>query len=67
MADAWVYIEVEVVKKITDRAILVTVDDIDVWIPKSQIAPTDVDQYEEGDADVGMSITEWIAEQKDLA
>lgn len=64
--DNWVHIDVEMVKVITEKAMLVVIDGEDVWLPISHIAPADVEQYEAGDQDCSMCITEWIAEQKRL-
>lgn len=63
MAD-WVHVDVDEVLKITERAMLVVVAGEQVWLPISQIAPADVAQYEAGDKDCSMSVTEWIAKQK---
>jgi hypothetical protein len=67
MAALWINVEFESVKRITDKAILFVVDGEDVWIPVSQIAPSDRDQYEEGDTDGSVSVSEWFANQKGLA
>jgi hypothetical protein len=58
----YVHIEVDLIKKITEKAFLVKTNDFDVWLPKSQIA--DPEDYEEGDENITLSITEWIAKQK---
>ena len=51
----------------TEKALLVLTEqgNLNIWIPKTQIA--DVDDYEQGDTDVTLSITEWIAKEKDLS
>ena len=65
-ASQWVHLDVLLVKKATPEAFLLTIDGIDEdhWIPKSQMA--DPDNYEEGDENVTVSVTEWIAQQKGL-
>ena len=62
----YVHIEVDRVAKITEKAMLVEIDGEEVWLPLSQISPEDRDQYQEGDEDVSMCITEWIAKEKGL-
>lgn len=52
-----------VIKRITDKAMLVDVDNEEVWIPLSQVA--DSDNYEEGD-EGSLSVTDWIAREKGL-
>lgn len=65
-ASRYVHLDVLLVKKATDKALLLVIDGVDdeVWIPLSQIA--DPDEYDEGDANVTISVTEWIAKQKNL-
>ena len=62
----YVHVDAERVEKVTVKAILFVIDGVDVWIPLSQISPADRDQYEAGDKDVSVCITEWIAQQKGL-
>ena len=62
---AWIHLDCERIEKITDKAMLAVIDGEEVWLPLSQIA--DSDDYEEGDEDLTLSVTEWIAEQKGLA
>ena len=64
---AWIHVDCEQVKRITDKAILFVIEGEDTWIPISQISPDDRDQYEEGDVDVSVSVSEWIANEKGLA
>ena len=61
----WIHIEVERIKRETDKAFLVEIEGEEVWLPKSQIA--DWEDYEEGDTDCTMSISEFIADEKGLA
>ncbi len=49
-------------KKETDKALLCTVDDEDVWVPKSQVH-ADSEVYQEGD-EGDLVVSEWIARQK---
>jgi hypothetical protein len=65
-SDEWVYIQVEEIEAETDKALLCRVEGRKEWIPKSQISPEDVDQYQKGDRDVEIPVTSWIAEQKGL-
>lgn len=51
----------------TPKATCFLIEGERVWIPKSQIAPDDVDQYDYGDADGSVSITEWIAGKEGFA
>jgi len=60
----WVHIEVEEIVCETDKAFLCRVDGEEHWFPKSQVS--NPEDYEEGDADVTLSITEWIANEKGL-
>ncbi len=62
---AWVHIEVAEILRETDSAFKVKLESGDEhWLPKSQIA--DADDYDAGDVNATMSITEWIAEQKEI-
>lgn len=61
----WIHLEVVEVKAKTEKAMLVELEDgEEIWIPLSQIA--DSDDYDKGDENCTISVTEWIAEQKDL-
>ena len=61
----WVHLENCRVIKVTEKAILIDYQDGDpIWLPKSQVS--EAEQYAAGDADVTISISEWIAKQKDL-
>lgn len=65
MAD-YVHINVKRIKKKTDKAFLLLLENGEEhWIPFSQIAD-DADDYNEGDRDCSMSITDWIAQQKGI-
>lgn len=63
MAD-WVYVQVDEILHETDKAFLVRIGDEEIWLPYSQIE--DYEDYEAGDQDVEIAITEWIAEKHDL-
>ncbi len=60
-----VYISEVRVKREEDRAILIIVEeDVEVWIPKSQIH---ADSEVEGEGDEGtLAIPRWLAENEDL-
>jgi hypothetical protein len=61
-ASGYVHLEVDEIKKETDKAFLVVVDDEEVWLPKSQIAnPGD---YNKGDKNCSISVREWLAKEK---
>ncbi len=63
----WVHLENCSVTRLTDKAMLVVLEDgEELWLPLSQIDPESVDQYEVGDEDVTISITEWLAKQKGI-
>jgi hypothetical protein len=66
MSRGWVHLEVEEILKETDNAFLLILRDWEgeFWIPKSQVS--DSGDYEEGDVDCTISVTEWIANEKGL-
>jgi len=59
----YVHIEVDILKE-TDSAFLILYEGEKIWIPKSQIA--NADDYNVGDENITLSITEWIANQKGI-
>lgn len=62
---SWVHLDVAKIVRETDSAFLVRLESGDEhWVPKSQIS--DPEDYEVGDEDVTISITEWLAQQKGL-
>lgn len=64
-ASGWVHVDVEKIIRETGAAFRARLSDgREVWLPFSQIA--DADAYAEGDENVTLSITEWIAEQKGI-
>ncbi len=65
-ASSWVHLEGCTVLRVTEKALLVEYSDSEFWLPLSQIDPESRDQYEEGDEDVTVSVTEWLAKQKGL-
>lgn len=60
----WIHIQVEEIIKVTERAFLCQVGEDQHWIPMSQINTPD--DYVEGDKDITLSITEYIAKQLGL-
>lgn len=64
MPTEWVCVDFDSVERITEKAILFVIEGEQCWLPISQIAPEDRDQYEVGDVDGSVSITPWIASQK---
>ncbi len=63
-SSGYVHVGVEEILRETDAAFLCRIEGEDVWLPRSQIA--DPDDYEVGDSDLTMSITEWLAREKGL-
>lgn len=64
---SWVYIAVEKIERVTDKAFLVRTEQGEKhWIPYSHVSPEDRDDYEEGDIDLEMPVTEWLAKEKGL-
>ena len=65
-ASNYVHLDVDEVIKETDKAFLVALKDgEELWLPKSQLA--DPDDYAVGDTDCTISVTQWLAKEKDLA
>ena len=60
----WVHLEDCTVKRATEKALLVEYDGREFWLPRSQVS--EGEKYEEGDAGVTISVTEWVAKQKGL-
>jgi len=61
----WVHLDVKRIVRETPKAFLLMLEDgSEHWIPKNQIA--DPDNYDQGDENCTVSISEWIAQQKDL-
>lgn len=63
-SSGYVHIQVDIIIRETDKAFLVEVGDNQHWIPKSQIASAD--DYDVGDRNITVSITEYIAKQLGL-
>jgi hypothetical protein len=63
-ASNYIHLEVERIKKVTANAMLCVIDGDDVWLPLSQVS--DEEDYDEGDTNVTVSITEWLADQRGL-
>lgn len=61
----WVHVDVDEILKETDAAFRVRLEDgSEHWLPKSQIS--DADDYNQGDRNAVISITEWIANEKGI-
>ena len=58
------HVQVDEIKAETDKAFLFLIDGEEYWVPKGQLA--DPDDYEKGDKDCEIAITEWIAREKGL-
>ena len=63
-ASNFVHIDFDSIRRETEKAFLFIIDGEEVWLPKSQIA--DADDYNAGDEDGTVSITEYIATEKGL-
>lgn len=64
-ASNWIHLDVVKIHRESEKAFELELEGGElVWVPKSQIS--EPDDLEEGDEDVTVSITEWIAEQKGL-
>ncbi len=63
-AGNWVHVDVNEILRATDAALLCQIGDVEVWLPRSQIS--EGEQYEAGDTDVTLSVSEWIAREKGL-
>lgn len=62
---AWVKVEYDDIIKATDKAVLVLIDDEEIWMPSSQI---DADYSKNVGLGAGsMYVTEWIANEKGLS
>ncbi len=64
-ASGYVHVDVDLIKNETEKAFLVVIDGTEYWLPKSQVS--DPDDYEAGDTDCVMSVTEFIARKKGLS
>lgn len=64
MSDRYVEIYVDEILRETESAYLCRIEGEDIWLPKSQIK--DADNYCDGECEIDMEITRWIAEQKGL-
>jgi hypothetical protein len=60
----YIHVHVDEILKETEKAFLVRIDDEETWLPFSQIS--DVDDYKVGDKDLTLSISAWLANEKDL-
>ena len=63
-ASNWVHLDVDRIKRITDKAMLVEIDGEDVWLPLSQV--DNPSRFDEHDEDITVSITSWLANEKGL-
>jgi len=63
-ASNYVHIHVDEIAKETNAAFLCVIDGEETWLPKSQVA--DPEDYSEGDCDLTLSITAWLAAEKGL-
>ena len=64
MSEQTVSLSVDVVEKETEKAYLFVVGGEKIWMPKGQIRNGEVS---EGDKELVVEITKWIAEQKGLS
>lgn len=61
---SWVYATADEIKKVTEKALLADFGGEEIWLPLSQLE--DQDRYEEGDCDITIGMSEWIAKQKGI-
>lgn len=65
-ASSYTHFEDVEIKAVTDKAVLIDFGEEEHWVPLSQIADSDSDEYQAGDvADV--SITDWFCEKEGLS
>jgi hypothetical protein len=66
-ASDYVHLDVLLIKKETDMAFLLVLEDDEreLWVPKSQVSNSD--DYDEGDTDCTVSVSEWFASKEGLA
>lgn len=64
MPRSWVHLDVEEILRETDKAFLVVLEKYEgeFWIPFSQIS--DYTDYNTGDKNCTMSVSEWFANEK---
>lgn len=65
-ASEFVHLEDCDILNVTDRAILIRFKSETHWIPVSQLADGEDHNFEKGDREITVSISEWIAEQKGI-
>lgn len=65
-ASNYVDLAIETIKRVTDAAMLVELEDGDeIWIPLSQVADAEI--YEAGDENLEISVTEWWANKQGIS
>lgn len=64
MPGGYVHLDVLEIEAETEKAFLLRLEDREVWVPFSQIA--DADDYERGDTDCTVSVTQWFADKEGL-
>ena len=62
----YVHVDVDEIVRVTDKALLVRIDDEQIWLPLSQIADAGDYDFQAGDQELSLSVTEWIAREKGL-
>ena len=65
----WYNLDYASIEQETEKAFKIVTEDGDiVWVPKSQISPEDLrrNNYQVGDTDGSMAITQWLAQEKGL-
>lgn len=63
--EAWVHVDVDEILKETEKAFKCRLaSGHEEWLPKSQMS--NPEDYNEGDRDAVISITSWLASQKEL-
>lgn len=66
-ASGWFHFDVKKIKKETEKAFLVVLEESGqlVWIPKNVLA--DVEDIEVGDVNLTLSVKDWFAEKEGLS
>lgn len=60
--DELVTVHVDEIRRESEKAILVAIGEEEIWLPKSQLRG----DYSEGESDIDVTMTKWIAEQKGI-
>lgn len=59
----YVHLEDCTIVRLTDKAVRIEYEEVQYWIPVSQLADGEGHTHHKGDENVTVSVTEWIANQ----